>query len=299
MVVLPITCALIGIAIPFTPLAHVLGFTALPLEFFLILLGDGRHVPRARRAGQGALLRDPGTPSPGASDARAAPSSSPASSRVTVHVPAETRVGSRGTRSGIRRSRRFAPRGVRKHSGCDERNRRSPMNTVLLATDGSPTAAQALDFAVELCQDTGARLEVLTVRTLAAHGDPEAPRGDHMDLQPVVERIAAEADAARARPGSRGLGTHGVWLPGGDDRRDRQGARRRPGRRRLARSQRPRPRRARQRLARTCLVVVPGTRDCRPERAGTRLHRLRAIGRRGRRTPQTAPVWDPVRSCAI
>ena len=67
------------------------------------------------------------------------------------------------------------------------------MNTVLLATDGSPTAAQALDFAVELCQDTGARLEVLTVRTLAAHGDPEAPHGDHMDLQPVVESIAAEA----------------------------------------------------------------------------------------------------------
>ena len=38
MLVLPITCALIGIAIPFTPLAHVLGFTALPVAFFLILL---------------------------------------------------------------------------------------------------------------------------------------------------------------------------------------------------------------------------------------------------------------------
>ena len=38
MIVLPITCALIGITIPFTPLAHVLGFTALPLAFFLILL---------------------------------------------------------------------------------------------------------------------------------------------------------------------------------------------------------------------------------------------------------------------
>jgi nucleotide-binding universal stress UspA family protein len=67
------------------------------------------------------------------------------------------------------------------------------MNTVLLATDGSPTAAQALDFAIEMCQDTGARLEVLTVRTLAAHGDPQAPLGDHMDLQPVVEEVAAEA----------------------------------------------------------------------------------------------------------
>ncbi len=38
MIALPITCALIGITIPFTPLAHVLGFTSLPLAFFLILL---------------------------------------------------------------------------------------------------------------------------------------------------------------------------------------------------------------------------------------------------------------------
>jgi Mg2+-importing ATPase len=39
MIILPITCAAIGAALPFTPLASVLGFTALPLTFFLILLG--------------------------------------------------------------------------------------------------------------------------------------------------------------------------------------------------------------------------------------------------------------------
>ena len=38
MIVLPITCALIGAALPFTPLAPALGFTALPLAFFLILV---------------------------------------------------------------------------------------------------------------------------------------------------------------------------------------------------------------------------------------------------------------------
>lgn len=64
------------------------------------------------------------------------------------------------------------------------------MKTILLATDGSPSAERALQFAIGLCQDTGAKLDVLTVRTLAAHGDPEAPHGDHMDVQPVVESIA-------------------------------------------------------------------------------------------------------------
>ena len=70
------------------------------------------------------------------------------------------------------------------------------MKTILLATDGSPSAAHALELACELCRDSGARLEVLTVRTLAPHGDPDAPGGDHMDLESVVQGIAE--DAARA-----------------------------------------------------------------------------------------------------
>jgi Mg2+-importing ATPase len=37
--VTPIACALVGAALPFTPLARVLGFTTLPLSFFLILVG--------------------------------------------------------------------------------------------------------------------------------------------------------------------------------------------------------------------------------------------------------------------
>lgn len=39
MVVLPIVMATIGAVLPFTPLAHQLGFTTLPLGFFLILIG--------------------------------------------------------------------------------------------------------------------------------------------------------------------------------------------------------------------------------------------------------------------
>ncbi len=39
MIVTPISCAVIGAVLPFSPVAHVLGFTALPLSFFLILIG--------------------------------------------------------------------------------------------------------------------------------------------------------------------------------------------------------------------------------------------------------------------
>jgi Mg2+-importing ATPase len=39
MIVTPVTCAVIGAALPFTPLAGFLGFTTLPLAFFLILSG--------------------------------------------------------------------------------------------------------------------------------------------------------------------------------------------------------------------------------------------------------------------
>jgi nucleotide-binding universal stress UspA family protein len=72
------------------------------------------------------------------------------------------------------------------------------MKTILLATDGSPSAAHALDIAVELCRDTGAHLVTLTVRTLDAHGDRDAPHGDEMDIEPVVDAVAEEA-AHKAR----------------------------------------------------------------------------------------------------
>ncbi len=39
MLTLPIVCAGVGACLPFTPLHHLLGFTSLPLAFFLILMG--------------------------------------------------------------------------------------------------------------------------------------------------------------------------------------------------------------------------------------------------------------------
>jgi Mg2+-importing ATPase len=38
MIALPIACAVVGAILPFTPVAHALGFASLPLEFFLILV---------------------------------------------------------------------------------------------------------------------------------------------------------------------------------------------------------------------------------------------------------------------
>jgi Mg2+-importing ATPase len=38
MIALPLACAGVGAVLPFTPLAHVLGFASLPLAFFLILV---------------------------------------------------------------------------------------------------------------------------------------------------------------------------------------------------------------------------------------------------------------------
>lgn len=38
------------------------------------------------------------------------------------------------------------------------------MNTVMIATDGSEAASDALDVAIKLARDTGAKLEVLSVR---------------------------------------------------------------------------------------------------------------------------------------
>ncbi len=39
MLTLPIACAAIGAVLPFTPLRHLLGFSTLPVSFFLILMG--------------------------------------------------------------------------------------------------------------------------------------------------------------------------------------------------------------------------------------------------------------------
>jgi Mg2+-importing ATPase len=39
MIITPVACAIVGATLPFTPIAHTLGFTTLPISFFLILVG--------------------------------------------------------------------------------------------------------------------------------------------------------------------------------------------------------------------------------------------------------------------
>jgi nucleotide-binding universal stress UspA family protein len=118
------------------------------------------------------------------------------------------------------------------------------MNTILIGTDGSPSASAALDFAIELCQDTGAKLEVLAVRPhlpvrgggvpvneveepvgaqhiaqraaerARAAGVEATPRADHGVPEKVIADAARSLGADLVIVGSRGLGTIGSLLMG-------------------------------------------------------------------------------------
>ena len=56
LTVATLSCVAIGVLLPFSPLAHVLGFIALPAGFLGDPRGDDRHLLRADRARQAALL---------------------------------------------------------------------------------------------------------------------------------------------------------------------------------------------------------------------------------------------------
>jgi len=73
------------------------------------------------------------------------------------------------------------------------------MKTVLLATDGSESSERALVFAIQLALETGATLEIISVRSLRAPGraGPGAPMLEVEELE-GPEHIV-EAAAARAR----------------------------------------------------------------------------------------------------
>jgi nucleotide-binding universal stress UspA family protein len=81
------------------------------------------------------------------------------------------------------------------------------MKTILLATDGSDSATEALDFAVELSKETGAALEIVTVKPLpvlskGGVGAPilevEEPGGARHVAQVAAESAAASGVHARA-----------------------------------------------------------------------------------------------------
>lgn len=113
------------------------------------------------------------------------------------------------------------------------------MKTILIGTDGSDPAGEALDIAIELARDTGAKLEVISVQQPLPHGragsgppileveqphgaehiaeaatdraraagitaTPHAPRGDVVD---VLADAATSLDADLLVVGSRGHGS--------------------------------------------------------------------------------------------
>ena len=78
------------------------------------------------------------------------------------------------------------------------------MKTILIATDGSESAGQALDVAIDLARETGAALEVLSVRPQRVAGRGGAgPAILEVEELDGPEHIAEAAAAARPR-GRRG-----------------------------------------------------------------------------------------------
>ena len=106
MLVVPTGAALVGAVLPYTGLAHLLGFTPLPTTFFLFALRNGRGLPAPCRAGQDSLLPQPRsereTPDvrpPASNDGAADPSPG-----VSFHSPSDPRQQA-GAREGALRTR--------------------------------------------------------------------------------------------------------------------------------------------------------------------------------------------------
>jgi nucleotide-binding universal stress UspA family protein len=74
------------------------------------------------------------------------------------------------------------------------------MHAILVATDGSQTAREAVAFATELARDAGATLHVVSVRqaTFHGHGGPVQAQTDVHEVHgaQLIARAAAEAASA-------------------------------------------------------------------------------------------------------
>ncbi len=134
-----------------------------------------------------------------------------------------------------------------------DRDRSNSMKTILIATDGSEPAGQALDVAIDLARQTGATLQVLSVRPQRPAGragaGPAMLEVEELDGPEHIAEAAALAGSRGRRRGHAALRSR--------RRRDRHLRRRDLAARRLARGRITRARsalrcRARQRLARAC-----------------------------------------------
>jgi nucleotide-binding universal stress UspA family protein len=70
------------------------------------------------------------------------------------------------------------------------------MNTIVLATDGSPSAAQATKTAIELARATGARIHVVTAWSIPVSAFGAAPLLASPELDDVERERAREAGTA-------------------------------------------------------------------------------------------------------
>jgi nucleotide-binding universal stress UspA family protein len=78
------------------------------------------------------------------------------------------------------------------------------MKTILVSTDGSEGASEALDFGIDLARETGAELEVLAVKPppILSKGGPAPP------IFEIEEPGGAERIAARAAEKAAATGVH-------------------------------------------------------------------------------------------
>lgn len=91
MIAVPITCAIIGAILPFTPVANALRFASLPIAFFLILLGMiGAYLVlvEAVKARFYAFQERPDRPRPRRTSATTARSAERRGSSATDRTPA-------------------------------------------------------------------------------------------------------------------------------------------------------------------------------------------------------------------
>ncbi len=78
------------------------------------------------------------------------------------------------------------------------------MKLIVHGTDGSPEAAEALDMAIDLAKDSGAKLAVVAVHTLPHGGKGLAPPITEVEHQHGAEHLA---EAAAATANSAGVDT--------------------------------------------------------------------------------------------
>jgi nucleotide-binding universal stress UspA family protein len=83
------------------------------------------------------------------------------------------------------------------------------MQTILFGTDGSPSAEAALEFAIELCRDTGADLRVLAVQPPRPRG-----RGGALTILEIEDAAGARRIAERAVERAREAGITAQALTG-------------------------------------------------------------------------------------